>query len=188
MAHAGRRSTIYGEASTADGRGLPMTIENNIGLADKAGMTPDRLDAAIEGLVSICEDGAALIDQCGPMLTAYMQQVQKEAAKALRRIEALSEAEDAMTADEKNKIIPGINDQLGRSLDIVNKVTTVLDRVNKMLGNAVKAKDTAVRLRTFIATGDTDTHGLEGMSENALRRMVNLTANGEMLPNEERRG
>lgn len=188
MAQPGRRSTIYGSAELTDGRGLPVPIERGVGLSDKAGMEPDKLDAAIDSLVRLCEDGAGLLDECGPMLTALMEQVKKEAAKALRRIEKLSDAEDAMTVDEQSKIVPGINDQLGRALDIVGKVTTVMDRVNKMLGNAVKAKDTAIRLRTFIATGDVESHGLEGMSENALRRMVNLTAGGETIAREERRG
>ncbi len=192
MAQPGRRSAIYGSqgsAQHADGSGLPVTVDSNVGFVDKANVDPSRLDAAIDSLVRLCEDGAALIDENGPMLRALMQRVQVEANRALARIEALSNLEQSqLEKGEDAASIPGLTDMLARSLDIVNKVTVVMDRVNKMLVNAVKAKDTAIRLRTFIATGDSDTHGLENLSENALRRMINLTANGEMLPSEERRG
>jgi hypothetical protein len=186
---AGRRSMIYGEATTADGRGVPVTIDGApTGLADKAGIEPSRLDVAVNGLIKICEDGAEMLEHNGPMLTALMQRVQVEAKKALHRIEMQSAAEDALTEDERAKIIPGINDQLARALDIASKVSVILDRVNKMLTNAVKAKDVAIRLRTYIATGDQEDRGLESMGENALRRLVNATANGDSLPIEERRG
>lgn len=188
MGQPGRKSTIYGSAVTADGRGLPMTVDNNTGLADKAGIEPSRLDGAISSLIKLCEDGAELLDQNGPMLTVLMQRVQKEAQRSLAEIERVSLEEDRQRdAGEIVATIPGINDQLARALEIANKVSIVMDRVNKMLVNAIKAKDTAVRLRTFIATGDMEQTGLENMSESALRRMVNETANGEMLPQEERK-
>lgn len=192
MAHPGRRSAIYGtqgSAQHADGSGLPVIVDSNVGLVDRANVDPSRLDTAIDSLVRLCEDGAALIDENGPMLRALMQRVQVDANRTLKQIEMLSlKEQQALDAGEDPKTIPGLTDMLARSLDIVNKVTVVLDRVNKMLVNAVKAKDTAIRLRTFIATGDAETHGLENLSENALRRMINLTANGEMVPLEERRG
>jgi hypothetical protein len=184
----GRRSPIYDVAVTADGRGLPVTIEQGATLTTAAGMQPDRLDAAIDGLVRLCEEGAELLDEAGPMVRGLMQQMHREASKSLARIEKISAAQDALTEDEQAKVIPGLTDMLARNLDVTNKVTTILDRVNKMLLNAVKAKDVAVRLRTFIATGDGERHGLEDMSENALRRLVNATANGDQLPAEERRG
>jgi len=188
MGQPGRRSAIYSEARTNDGRGLPMTVEGgNTGLIDKANVDPTRLDAAIDSLVRLCEDGAALIDENGPMLRALMQRVQIEANRTLKQIEALSELEQSQAEKGESTVIPGLNDMLARTLDIVNKVTTIMDRVNKMLVNAVKSKDTAIRLRTFIATGDSETHGLENLSENALRRLINQTANGEMVPEEERR-
>lgn len=184
----GRKSAIYGQAITGDGRGVPMTIDNNVGLIERAGVEPSRLDGAIDGLITLCEDGASMLATNGTVLAKLMTRVNAEAEKALARIEQLSAAEEQMTPEELAKIVPGINDQLGRSLDIVNKVTIVLDRVNKMLANAVKAKDIAIRLRTFIATGDELDTGLEGMSESQLRRIINATANGEMIPQVERRG
>ena len=188
MAQPGRRSAIYGSATTSDGRGLPVPIDTAVGLADKAGVEPSRLDMAIDGLIKLCEDGAQLLDNQGPMLDALMKRVQVEAQRSLARIEQLTAEEDARVERGEATTLPGINDMLARALDIVNRVTVVMDRVNKMLLNAIKAKDTAIRLRTFIATGDEAQTGLEGLGESALRRMVNLTANGEMLPPEERRG
>jgi hypothetical protein len=174
---------VYGSAETLDGAGLPVTIDTNVGLADKAGIEPSRLDTAIDGLVKLCEDGARVLDDSSPMVEAYMRRLSVEAAKALKTIEDLSAAEGAGEA-----AIPGINDMLARTLDIVSKITTIQEKVSKMLVNAVKAKDVAIRLRTFIATGDEEDHGLEDMSENALRRLINATASGDQLPREERRG
>lgn len=189
MAKPGRRSAIYGDqasATTIDGRGLPVTIDSVVGLADRAGVEPTKLDNAIAGLIAMCEDGAELLQEAGPLVRGLVEQMKKEAEKTVHRIEMLSAAQDAKTEDEQMKIVPGITDMLARSLDVTNKITIVLDRVNKMLLNAVKAKDVAIRLRTFIATGDEAAHGLEDMGENALRRLVNLTANGEMVPAAER--
>lgn len=194
MGKPGRRSTIYGDqnaayATTADGRGLPVTVDNNRGLVDRAGVEPARLDDAIDSLIKVCEDGAALIDGAAPMLDAIMKRVRIESDKALARIESLSATIDEKEATEQQiTVLPGINDMLARALDVASKVTTIMDRVNKMLVNAVKAKDTAIRLRTFIATGDQDQTGLDGMSENALRRIVNETAQGNSLPRDDFHG
>lgn len=188
MARPGRRSIIYGEATTADGRGLPVTVDGRGGLIDQAGIQPTELDEAIGSLIKLCEDGGELLSTSGPMLDALMKRVDVEAKKALARIEQLSAEEDARVAKGEATTIPGINDMLARALDVANRVTIIMDRVNKMLLNAVKAKDTAVRLRTFVATGDEQDRGINNMSENALRRLVNATLAGDQLPAEDRRG
>jgi hypothetical protein len=59
----------------------------------------------------------------------------------------------------------------------------MLDRLNKMTMQAVKAKDEAVRLRAFLA-GDEDRGSLDGLSEVQLRKLVTDAASGWTRPEE----
>ena len=81
---------------------------------------------------------------------------------------------------------PGITIMVATLLDLANRVSILLERAQKMTLDGVKAKDFVVRLRTFIATGDERDTGLEQMSENQLRRIINATANRDSLPPEQR--
>lgn len=183
MPHPGRRSAIYGEAVTADGAGLPVTIDSNVSLIDKAGISPDVLDEAIRGFVKIIDDGTAMLSNTGDTIARLMTHLEKELNRQITQLEA----EYANGHGANGEVVRGLSPQLAESLKMANSVTVILDRVHKMMSNAVKAQDQAVRLRTFIATGDEAVTGLEGQSENALRRLINATLAGEMVPVEQRR-
>lgn len=175
---------VYGEANRADGSGLPVPVDV-VALTDRAGMEANQLDVAIAGLVKVVEDGSALLATAGPTIERLMNHLQRELTKQIAKLEEEFEAQRTAPPGEVTR---GLSPQLVETLEAANRVTMILDRVNKMLTNSVKAQDQAIRLRTFIATGDEDRTGLDGMSEAALRRLINQTANGEMLPVEQRRG
>lgn len=174
---------IYGEMVTSDGRASPVQVLDP--LSDKSGIPADRLDTLIDGLAKVLDDGAALINRTGTTLDRLMGHLVKELNKQINKLEAEYEAQQDAQPGE---VVRGLAPQLAETMAMADKVTLMLDRLNKMQSNAVKAQDQAVRLRTFIATGDEVDHGLDGLGENALRRLVNATLNGEMIPSEQRRG
>lgn len=186
MGHQGRKSAIYGDAVTGDGRGLPMTVESHVGLVDKAGIEPQQLDSAVQSLISIVDGGSALLLSNAPMLEKLMKALQKEVDRVMESFEV--EAERAALSPPSEQSKPGLTVAIAVLLDLTARVSIVLDRVDKMVMNAVKAKDMVVRLRTFIATGDEHDRGLDGMSENQLRKMINATARGEDVPELDRNG
>lgn len=183
MPHPGRRSAIYGEAITADGAGLPVTIDT-LSPFDKAGIAPTQLDEAIRGFVGIIDDGTRLLSQSGDTIQRLMTHLERELNVEITKLEA----EHANGHDANGgEVTRGMSPRLAESLKMANSVTVILDRVHKMMMNAVRAQDQAVRLRAFVATGDESVTGLEGQSENALRRLINATLQGEMVPVEQRR-
>lgn len=170
----GRKSAIYGSPATTDGgRQVPVVIETGaVGVFDKAGIQPDRLDGVVEVLIRNAESGADLLLQHGPMLDRLMRHLQREIDARVEMLEELS------AAPKTGEIPKGIPAALAELLDLAGKVSIILDRVNKMTLNAVKSKDDAIRLRTFIATGDEQDHGFADMGETALRKIVNAAAHG----------
>lgn len=182
MSDRGRRSVIYGEMVTSDGRAAPVDV---LAPLDKGGIPPDRLNDLIDGFAKVLDDGASLIETSGKTLDRLMKHLSKELHKQISKLEAEYAAQEDAPPGE---VVRGIAPQLAETMMMADKVTLILDRLTKMQSNAMKAQDQAVRLRTFIATGDQDDHGLDGMSENALRRLVNATLNGESIPAEQRRG
>lgn len=175
MAQHGRKSTIYGEATVREeGRGVPMTIQSGVvGLADKAGMEPSRLDIAIENLVRNVEDSAEVLLQNGPMLKRSLGLLYRMVNEEVERLETL------LAAPESGEVAsPILSQKLVSALELTGKISIIMDRTAKSITNAVKAQDDAIRLRTFIATGDEGESGLENLGENQLRRIVNAAAGG----------
>lgn len=182
----GRHSAIYGGAVTSDGRGVPMTVEGAVGLMDKAGIDPTQLDETVQKLIALVDGGSSLVLANAPMLTKLMAALKKEVERVLDAFEIEAERQAASPPGEQSK--PGITVACATMLDLAARVSIILDRIAKMTTDAAKAKDTVVRLRTFIATGDEVDRGMEHMSENQLRKLINATARGEEVPEGDRHG
>jgi hypothetical protein len=152
-----RKSAIYSEATAANGRGLPMTVEHGVARRD-SGMTPERLDAVIETLVKNAENGADLLNEYTPMLHGLMEKLRDSLTATFTLPEGASS-----TAIEP---LP-----MPVLVDLAGKVSTIIERISKMTMQNVRSKDDAARLRMEMAKGP-ESADLEGLSENALRKMV----------------
>lgn len=172
---AGKRSAVYGAIVDQRGNATPVTVDNDpVGLGDKAGYEPERLDPVIGVLIHNAESGAALLQRYTPALAVLMERVETELKTLLTAMKPTELPNPDAEVPPK-----GMGDGIAIALDLANKVSIILERLNKMTLNAVKSKDDATRLRTFLATGDEEgVGGLENLSEDQLRRIVIGAASG----------
>lgn len=168
---AGKRSAIYGEARTQDGLGMPMVIERGVVGMDKGGYAPETLDPVIQRLIDNADSGATLLQRFTPMLAAIMTRLDAEVKKNLDMVTAVPVKEGEVPP-------PHVTAATAMVLEMAEKVTSILEKINKMTMQSVRSKDDATRLRTFLATGDTERKGLEELGENQLRRIINEAAAG----------
>jgi len=102
MARPGRQSTIYGDSSTSDGRGIVTTLESGpIGLVDKAGIDPQQLDQAVLNLISMVDGGSALILDNAPMVQKLMKRLQLEVDRAIAAMEQIDAQAARMLGDAR---------------------------------------------------------------------------------------
>lgn len=163
-------STSYAEVVNSNGHGLSVPVQTS-GLHEKAGYAPDRLDPVVQTLVKNAEDGADLLQRYTPMLDALMGELQVH-------VKRLIDPDTVRSAPDGTMIEPP---NLGEILKIATQVSMIMERLNKMTMNAVKAKDDASRLRSFLA-GDQDRGDLDHLSENQLRKLVSDAASGWVKP------
>lgn len=173
---AGKKSAIYGGAvlDSHKSLGAPMVIEPEVlaSALDRAGFAPERLDGIIRTLIDNADSGSKLLQEYTPMLQGIMRRLRTELDAMLATM--------AVTppVSEDGKAPTGMGDGVIIMLELAGKVSVVLERLNKMTLHAVKSKDDAVRLRTFLATGDDERATLENLGETALRRIVTDAAQG----------
>jgi hypothetical protein len=190
VANRGKKSALYGSVTTPQGDGTPVLVEHMpLGLHEKSGYDPAKLDPIIDTLIDNAASGARLLKTYTPALEALMRRLAQELNQRLDSLTAQQRPALPAPADGKAPIPPPLPspDALEVVLDLASKVSVILERLNKMTMNSVGSKDQATRLRTFLATGDSDDGGLANMGENQLRRMVVRAAAGwtKAEPDEE---
>lgn len=179
---AGKKSAIYGGAQLTDQRGLgvPVPIDTEpIGLREKIGYMPERLDDLIETLIQNTEQGAGLLRKYTPALGQLMSRLAAELDVLLQAM-----AVTAPPSASGEVVAPAVPAGVDIALRLAGQVSIILERLNRMTMQSVKAKDDATRLRVFLATGDDEEalKGLENCSEIELRKMVQAAAAGFKEP------
>jgi hypothetical protein len=149
-----RRSAVYGEALSSTGVAVPAVVER-----PHKGFPPERLDGIIDMLVSNADSGAMLLAKYTPMLDAMLTQLAEHVAVLLSL--------GSPTADSFPDLVA-----------VAGEVSTIMERVNKMMLSSVKAKDQAVRLQKFLTGDDDKATELDNLGEIQLRRLVNEAADG----------
>ena len=169
---AGKRSAIYGALTDSRGRSRNVEVYEPqvLGVNEKGGFAPERLDAVVQSLIENAEGGAELLKTYTPMLQDLMRKLAEEIKLLL----------DNMAPTTFNGETPktAITDALTVALELSSKVSVVLERVNKMTMQSSKSVDDVTRLRTFLVTGDDDPTGIDGLGETDLRRIVANAAAG----------
>jgi hypothetical protein len=159
-----RRSITYGE-STSEGITTPVLVERIPQRREKAGYAPDALDVIINQLLSNARQGAEMLGRHAPMLDELMIKLQDYAQSLIARTD---------TTDPDPQL-------LNQFLDVVDRVSQITERINKMMFTNVRAKDEATRLRIALV-GDEMPRDLEHLSDTQLRRMVTDAAQGWQKP------
>jgi hypothetical protein len=170
----GKRSAIYG--ALTDSRGRSRNVEvfqpKVLGVNEKAGFAPERLDDVVASLIENAEGGAELLKQYTPMLQQLMMKLGEEIKLLLEHMAPTTFSTNGEAAPTR------ITDALTVALELSSKVSVVLERVNKMVMQSSKSVDDVTRLRTFLVTGDDDPTGIDGLGETDLRRIVANAASG----------
>jgi hypothetical protein len=147
---------------------LPATSGNAA-----AGYSPELLDELITTLIQDAEGGARLIGQYKPALQNLMQRLQSEVTLVLSMIPQASQIAAQGTTPARIE-----TEGLETALRLADKITMILDRVNKMVLNSVKSIDDGTRLRKDLATGDTERKRLEDLGEQQLRKIIQQANEG----------
>lgn len=160
-----RNSAIYGgEGRTLDGRGVPAVV---LPERDKGGYGPSDLDAPIQTLLANASEGARLLQVHTPLLDALLVELKAQITELLTWI--AEHREGKVRLNDEGVAIPPPN--IGDVSKAATQVSQVVERINKMQLNSVKAADDATRLRSFLA-GDQDRGDLDGLGERDLRRII----------------
>jgi hypothetical protein len=167
---AGRKSAMYG--SGADTALTPVVVLPATSGNAAAGYSPELLDELITTLIQDAEGGARLIGQYKPALQNLMQRLQSEVTLVLSMI---PQATRVANSDGSPRIE---TEGLETALRLADKITMILDRVNKMVLNSVKSIDDGTRLRKDLATGDTERKRLEDLGEQQLRKIIQQASEG----------
>ena len=171
------RKSMYGTVTRVDGRSSPVTVLDPIRSMDKGGYEPEALDPLIQKIAVNAMAGGALLDRYTPMLETVMRQLQTQLAGVLQQLMPNPTAEAAGE--------PNVRGVYYEALNLAEKISLLLERLNRMKLNSIKALDDATRLRAYLATGDVDDGGLSGLGEQALRKIVTDAATGWQKPTEE---
>lgn len=170
-----KKSAIYGTVVNHQGQGSPALVEAMpVGLHDKAGYEPEVLDPIIQTLLTNAQQGASFLANSAPMMLALLADLEGHVKALLATAPLPDEDEDP------GSLPPGFR----RAIKAAHDISRIMERVQRVSSGATKALDDASRLRTFLATGDTNLGGLEGLSETQLRRIVVGAAEG-FLPTGE---
>lgn len=170
---AGKRSAIYGALTDSRGRSRNVEVYQPqvLGVNEKGGFAPERLDNVVQSLIENAEGGAELLKTYTPMLQQLMMKLADEVKLLLENMAPTKFAEGEVQPTR-------ITDALTVALELSGKVSMVLERVNKMTMQSSKSVDDVTRLRTFLVTGDDDPTGIDGLGETDLRRIVANAAAG----------
>jgi hypothetical protein len=172
----GKKSAVYGELADLRGNGAPVLVEGAEVLApiERAGYTPERLDAAIETYIRNAEASGALLLRFAPTLGQMLAKAEEQLGGVLRAVHISPDGEPP----------PGIPDVFRHLIMTADDLARVLERVAKIIQASSKGADDLTRLRMFVIGGDEDDGGLAGKGENELRRMVLDAASGWQKPAE----
>jgi hypothetical protein len=166
-----KRSAIYGTLTRPNGHSESVPIEPVVGdLSDKAGYAPEALDPVVQVIIRNNEIVSGLLLKYTPILAKLMERVEVEVRVQLEM--------DPDNACEKCKTLVDPRN-FSIAANVAEKVSIILDRLNKMMYQGVRSMDDATRLRTFLKVGDSDDFGgLKTLSESQLRKIVSDAAAG----------
>jgi hypothetical protein len=170
------RKSMYGSLQRTDGSGAPVQVLSPSTL-DKGGFEPEALDPLIAKVARNAMAESVLLDRYTPMLETIMKQLETQLAGVLRQLAPNPTAEAAGE--------PNVRGVYYEALNLAEKVSLILERLNRMKMNAIRALDDGTRLRAYLATGDVDDGGLSGLGEQELRKIINEAAAGWQKPVEE---
>jgi hypothetical protein len=176
----GKKSAVYGAIVDQRGNGASVEVLPERYPDDKAGYAPEKLDPVVATLIENAETGSQMLVEYSPILKAVMQKVNEQLAAALERLTPKDLPYDASEEDKKREAM--LRDlAFNGLLELADKAAQLLERVNKMVFQSVRSKDTASRLRAFLAGVGEDKDGADGLanlSENELRRRIVDAAQG----------
>lgn len=176
----GKKSAVYGAIVDQRGNGASVEVLPDRYPDDKAGYAPERLDPVVQTLIQNAETGSTMLVEYSPILAAVMVKIKEQLQTQLECMTPQELPENASADDIKRAAL--LRDlAFSGLLELAEKASCILERVNKMVFQSVRSKDTASRLRAFLAGVGEDKDGADGLanlSESELRRRVTQAAQG----------